>query len=331
MSTKVASRQVWQPSRRSLILGAAMSLGASDAGAWRSGGSVISSLRSAYVAKGFGILIHFEMNTFTGLEIGTGNESPNTFNPTAGRVNIDQWVSTCVAAKAKYAIVIAKHHSGFCMWPTATTAHSISSSSPWYAANGNQDIVGEFISKFRAAGIAPYIYFSIWDEAYGIANPSATQAQYKAYTQAQITELLSNYGSVGALWMDGDEWHYGSYYPWATSAERAAFITGLQPNCLAISNNHQGATNANSDIAEYEKTFPLAGNIVPSEVVDTIRSDGNWFWTSPDILVQSSTILANISACRWVKTTYLLACQPDTTGAIPSEQAALLATVGASL
>ncbi len=138
--------------------------------------------------------VHFGMNTFTNREWGDGTEDPAWFNPTA--FDAEQWVNTAQAAGMKMIIVTAKHHDGFCLWPSAFTNHSVQSS-PW--KNGTGDIVGEVAEACHNGGIKFGVYLSPWDRH----EPSYGTGQYNDHFVNQLTELLTNYGKVDEVWFDG--------------------------------------------------------------------------------------------------------------------------------
>ena len=140
------------------------------------------------------VFFHFGVNTFTGNEWGDGTESPDIFNPK--KLNTDQWVKTVKAAGFKLVIITAKHHDGFCLWPTKTTEHSVAHSS-W--KNGKGDVVAELRKSCDKYGIKFGVYLSPWDRN---AKCYGTEA-YNDYFVAQLTELLTNYGKVDEIWFDG--------------------------------------------------------------------------------------------------------------------------------
>ena len=138
--------------------------------------------------------VHYGMNTFTNREWGDGKESESIFYPK--KQNTDQWCEAIAAAGMKGVILTCKHHDGFCLWPTKTTEHSIKNS-PY--KNGKGDVVREVSESCKKYGLKFGVYLSPWDrnaECYG--TPA-----YNDFYIAQLTELLTNYGDIFMLWMDG--------------------------------------------------------------------------------------------------------------------------------
>ncbi|NCD14482.1 MAG: alpha-1,3/4-fucosidase, partial [Bacteroidia bacterium] len=139
--------------------------------------------------------IHFGMNTFTGREWGDGTEDPALFLPTD--FNAEQWVVALKQAGFKMVILTAKHHDGFCLWPTQTTAHSVAAS-PW--RNGQGDVVREVKEACDKHEMKFGIYLSPWDRN---AASYGNKTKYNNLYTSQLTELLTQYGEIHEIWFDG--------------------------------------------------------------------------------------------------------------------------------
>ncbi len=178
--------------------------------------------------------IHYSLNTYTDQEWGFGNEDPKLFNPT--HLDCRQWARVCKQAGMKGIIFTAKHHCGFCMWPSAYTEYSVKNS-PW--KNGKGDVVRELADACREEGLKLAVYLSPWDRN----HPEYGRPEYVTYFRNQLRELLTNYGEIFEVWFDGanggDGWYGGAnetrkidrttYYQWP---ETYKMIRQLQPTCL---------------------------------------------------------------------------------------------------
>ncbi|WP_129788336.1 alpha-L-fucosidase [Promicromonospora panici] len=143
----------------------------------------------------FYAFIHFGMNTMTDREWGLGNEDPAHFDPDA--LDTDQWMRSIASAGMTGVILTAKHHDGFCLWPSAVTTHSVASA-PW--RDGSGDLVAEVAESARRHGLRFGVYLSPWDRTEGSYG---TGRAYDDFFVAQLTELLTRYGPVFSVWFDG--------------------------------------------------------------------------------------------------------------------------------
>src|SRR4051794_36613691 len=136
----------------------------------------------------FGVIIHFSTNTFLNQEWGDGTANPSVFNP--AQFDPEQWMKAIRDAGAKYVVLVAKHHDGFCLWPTEQTTYSVKSS-PWKGGKG--DLVGEVARAARKSGLKFGVYLSPWDRHEPKYKDSA---EYDKYYNAELEELATRYGDL---------------------------------------------------------------------------------------------------------------------------------------
>ncbi|NIA13715.1 MAG: alpha-L-fucosidase [Nitrospiraceae bacterium] len=149
----------------------------------------------AWQALEYYAFVHFNMNTFTNMEWGMGTESPEQFNPT--ELDCRQWARVCRDAGMKGIIITAKHHDGFCLWPSAYTDHSVEKS-PW--RDGKGDLLRELSDACKEFGLKFGVYLSPWDRhepSYGDSD------RYNEHFKGQLRETLTHYGDVFEVWFDG--------------------------------------------------------------------------------------------------------------------------------
>ena len=186
--------------------------------------------------------VHFGLNTFNDREWGYGDSDPKTFNPK--KLDCEQWVKTFVNAGMKGVILTAKHHDGFCLWPTHLTEYCIRNT-PY--KNGKGDVVGELAAACKKYGIKFAVYLSPWDRNHADYGTPA----YIDYFYKQLNELLTTYGEVFEVWFDGanggDGWYGGAKE--TRSIDRKAYYNypklfaecnRLQPNAIIFSDGGPG-------------------------------------------------------------------------------------------
>ena len=309
---------------RCLLVGLMVSSG------WLAAGSpapVPTAAQLAWQRHEFIAFAHFGMNTFTDREWGDGKEDPKLFNPTD--FDARQWAAVLKPAGVKLLILTAKHHDGFCLWPSEFTPHCVRNS-PWREGKG--DVVGEVVAALREQQIRVGLYLSPWDRNQPVYGDSP---RYNEYFRRQLRELLTHYGAVDEVWFDGacgegpngkrQEYDWPSYY---------ALIRELQPNALiAISGPDIRWVGNESGVARENESSVVqrAGQLAwhPAECDVSIRP--GWFYhRGEDSKVKSLATLADIyfkSVGR--NSVLLLNVPPDRRGRIAEADAVRLKEFGA--
>lgn len=182
-------------------------------------GPVPNKRQLEWYGRGLMAFIHFGMNTFTGMEWGEGDTSPNIFNP--DELDCRQWVKNLKEAGFTSIILTAKHHDGFCLWQSEYTDYCLKSSK-W--RDGKGDVVKEFTDACKEFGVKAGLYLSPWDrheKCYGTPD-------YTDYYDNQLKELLTNYGEIWDIWWDGAG-SGGATYDWARWEKT---VHSLQPQAV---------------------------------------------------------------------------------------------------
>ena len=177
---------------------------ASDPEPW---GPLPTKDQARYHHEEFSAFIHWGMNTFTGVEWGSGNEDPNLFRPT--KMDTDQWISTLKEAGFKRVLMIGRHHDGFCLWKTKYSDHQVNESKDFQTISAilhqSGDVIEEISKSCTKYDMDMGFYLSPWD-----VNSSyyGDEVLYNEYYMNQLTEILGDkkYGNNGRfveVWMDG--------------------------------------------------------------------------------------------------------------------------------
>lgn len=264
----------------------------------------------------FGVLIHFGTNTFLDREWGDGTADPKVFNPT--QLDAEQWMKAIKASGAKYVVLVAKHHDGFCLWPTGQTEYSVKNS-PW--RNGKGDLVREVSDAAKKYGLKFGIYLSPWDRHEPRYKNSA---DYDDYYTDELSELVQHYGNITEFWLDGAG-SGGHVYNFPRIVDE---LHVYQPNALVF-----------ADLALFEYgDIRWVGNedgIVPDEhwnvvdrhgylrwrpaEADTPLHKNEWFWHSDgdSTLKSVDELVATYEQTIGRGAQLMLGLAPDRRGLIP--------------
>ena len=301
---------------------------AAAAGAWppeRPAGEQPTPEQLAWQDLELGVFCHFGTNTFLDLEWGDGTAAPDVFDP--AEFDARQWVAAAQQAGFRYLVVTAKHHDGFCLWPTQQTDYCVRSSR-WRGGQG--DVIREVAAACHEAGIKLGIYLSPWDRH----EPSyGDNAAYDRFYMAQMTELLTNYGEVAVWWADGAGGE-GHAYDWEAYYRH---LKSLQPHCVwTIAGVADIRWVGNEDGFAPDPMW----NVVdvggqpywwPAECDARIR--GNWFWHAGDAdsLKSVEYLLGMHHGSVGHGTNLLLNVAPDNRGLLPERDVQRLLEFGGAL
>jgi len=278
----------------------------------------------------FGVILHFSTNTFLDREWGDGTADPSVFNPT--QFDPDQWMKAIRDSGAKYVVLVAKHHDGFCLWPTEQTSYSVKSS-PWQ--NGQGDVVGDVARAAHKYGLKFGVYLSPWDRH----EPKyKNSSEYDAYYQAELTELASNYGDLVEFWLDGAG-SAGHVYNFEKIIET---LRTYQPNTIVFADTGLFEYGDARWVGNEDGRIPFENwNVIdrhgylrwrPVEA-DTPLRKAHWFWHPNDegSLKSLDDLLATYDQSVGRGGQLMLGLAPDRRGQLPDTDVKRLEEFGNAL
>lgn len=227
--------------------------------------------------------IHFGMNTFTNHEWGEGRADPNLFQPTA--LDTRQWARVARAAGMKGLIITAKHHDGFCLWPSQTTSYSVKSSS-W--RDGQGDILRDLSAACRAEGLKFGVYLSPWDRNHQLYGTP----RYNRVFREQWREILTGYGEIFESWLDGANDHqkrmvydFGGFFATIKALQpRTIIFSDAGPDIRWVGNEKGFAGETNWSLRDNEGSFP---GFADEKALNTGDEDGTvWLPAECDVSIR---------------------------------------------
>ncbi len=287
----------------------------------------LQQLQRAFVDLRFGMFIHFGILTYTG-SWSKPNLDIDRFDPV--HLNPGQWADAARAAQMKYGVLTTRHHDGFALWPSKAGDFNVGHI-PWRGGKG--DVVREYVDAFRSRGLLPGLYYSIWDTTQNVSAGHLSPDRL-AYVKTQITELLTNYGPIPILVMDGWSWQMG--HNAVAYQEIRGLVKSLQPNCLLTDHAHL-ADPWDADIISFEEPrggWAPEGNSYPAQQGQKVNASGgnDWFW-APDVgglMTVDDVVTRHLGDLEPKWTNFVLNCPPNRDGLMPAAIVDLLRGVGAA-
>lgn len=194
----------------------------------------------------FGMFICLGIATYNEIEWATGKDPASSFNPK--KLDCNQWAKAAKSAGMQYGLLTTQHVGGFSLWDTSVSEYDVASS-PY-----GKDIVRQYVDAFRKHGLKVGLYLSIWDAHHNIATGHVTRKKVE-HIKTQLTELLTNYGEVETLWLDGyqHERRGRPAFPTTTDVpygEIRELVKRLQPKCLIL--RHPGLSIYDTEFTDVQ-------------------------------------------------------------------------------
>jgi alpha-L-fucosidase len=289
----------------------------------------LHQLQQQFVDLRFGMFIHFNIPTFMNQDWADPDAPVSLFDP--GRLDCRQWAAAAKSAHMSYGCLTTKHHSGFCVWDTKTTDYNVMNSPL------KRDVVREFADAFRAQGLRVCLYYSILDTHHRL-RPGFITRKHIDMIKAQLTELLTHYGDITALIIDGWDapWSRISYDD-VPFEEIYTLVKTLQPNCLLMDLNSAKYPPEGlfyTDIKSYEQGagqhISTSTNRLPA--LSCLPLNGAWFWKTdfPKTAVKDPATLVreDIVPYNKIYDNFILNVAPNRDGLIDDNALAALASIG---
>ncbi|RAJ35768.1 alpha-L-fucosidase [Pedobacter cryoconitis] len=292
-------------------------------------GKELATLQQDFVDLRFGMFIHYNIPTYVDADWPDPDASPAIFNPK--KLDCEQWAKAAKSANMTYGCLTTKHHSGFAIWDTKTTDYNVMNSPL------KRDVVKEYANAFRKNGLKVMLYYSILDTHHKL-RPNLITPEHIKMVKAQLTELLTNYGEINALIIDGWDapWSRISYDD-IPFEELYTLIKSIQPNCLVMDLNaakYPSEALYYTDIKSYEQG---AGQHISKETnklpaLSCLPLQTSWFWKTsfpatpvkdPLQMVNENLIPFNNAYCN-----FILNVAPNRDGLIDDNALAALKEIG---
>ena len=292
----------------------------------------LKELQQAFVDLRFGMFIHFNMPTFCPEDWCDPDASPELFNPV--KLDCSQWAKAAKSAGMTYGCLTTKHHSGFCIWDTKSTDYNVMRSPL------KRDVVREFADAYRKAGLRVMLYYSILDTHHRL-RPGCIRPEHLTMIKTQLTELLTQYGDIDALIIDGWDapWSRISYTD-IPFAEIYRMIKSLQPNCLVMDLNsakYPAEGLFYSDIKAYEQgagqKISKDENNLPAMSCLPLQPHW-WFWkdyfpTTPELKTAEFIVKENVDPMGKVFCNFMLNVAPNRDGLMDDNAVKRMKEIGA--
>ncbi len=271
----------------------------------------LNQLQQQFVDLRFGMFIHFNIPTYANHDWPDPETSPSVFNPV--KLDAAQWAKAAKSANMTYGCLTTKHHSGFCIWDTKTTDYSVMSS-PY-----KKDVVRQFVNAFRDNGLKVMLYYSILDTHHKL-RPNQITPQHIEMVKSQLTELLTQYGKIEALIIDGWDapWSRISYDD-IPFEDIYLLVKRLQPDCLVMDLNgakYPAEGLYYTDIKTYEmgagQRLQMDGEEAEHKRMPSLAClpiNSAWFWKTdfptvpvrdPEQLVKQTLEPLNANSCNFI-------------------------------
>jgi alpha-L-fucosidase len=288
----------------------------------------VKELQEDFRKLKFGMFIHYNMATYKGVQWVSGYHSPSDFNP-GSKIDTDAWADAAVSAGMKYAVLTAKHVSGFCLWDSKYTTYDVMNPDCPY----KQDLVAQFVKSFKSRGLRVGLYYcwrhpGFGDPAkYKVLPPECDPATHtlkeqNEFQKAQIAELLTKFPDVFYIWNDALD-------PQVMPADEIlTCIRGVRPNTIASANWWSWGKKGTPyvDIAVKELRHFPEGNTAPGETC--VKLEQKWFWHEGFRAGSAQGVMSHMAKAHSRNSNLLLNVGPDRNGKFEESSVKVLAEIG---